>query len=144
MTDATSFSLRSIEYTPRLLTYPAQHHRNPLSGLGFEELSIAGEPGPFCGTLNLYKVQLDVLPAPEGEAGVMFVISSTTPSPSGTEPSLALLRMSNTNIPGLSLPPWIQLKSSLPIPAFSLLKAGGILSIPRPYIHSNCILRPAR
>jgi hypothetical protein len=30
MTDATIFSLRSIEYTPMLLTYPAQHHRNPL------------------------------------------------------------------------------------------------------------------
>ena len=51
MTDATSFSLRSIEYAPMPLTYPAQHHRNPLSGPGFEELGIAGEPAPFCGTL---------------------------------------------------------------------------------------------
>jgi hypothetical protein len=100
MTDATIFSLRYIEYDLMLLGYPAQHHCIPLSGLGFEELSIPGEPGPFRGTLNLYKVQLDVLPAPEGEAGVMFVICSTTPSPSGTEPSLALPRMSNTNIPG--------------------------------------------
>jgi hypothetical protein len=97
MTDAAIFSLRYIEYDLMLLGYPAQHHCIPLSGLGFEELSIPSEHGRFHGTLNL---KLVVLPAPEGEAGVMFVICSTTPSPSGTEPSLALPRMSNTNIPG--------------------------------------------
>jgi hypothetical protein len=53
MTDATIFSLRSIEYDLMLLGYPAQHHCIPLSSLGFEELSIAGESGPFRGTLNL-------------------------------------------------------------------------------------------